>query len=118
MIDPIKEAADWLAQDDATHWGEHEWRLFNVVEAVEELHARLEAVEKERDDARKLQAKDFELLDSPWKQRAERAEAALATARREALEEAAEIAESHKPSSSFISDRYWRGVDEAAHSIA
>lgn len=46
--DPIKEAADWLAQDDATHWGEHEWRLFNVVEAAEELCARLEAVEKER----------------------------------------------------------------------
>ncbi|MDX5412874.1 MAG: hypothetical protein LPK02_07485 [Rhodobacterales bacterium] len=45
MSDPIKEAADWLAQDDATHWGEHEWRLFNVVEAAEELFARLEAAE-------------------------------------------------------------------------
>lgn len=82
------------------------------------LRARLEAVTQERDDARKLQAKDFELLDSPWKQRAELAEATLATARRDAYERAAEIAESHKPSSSFISERYWRGVDEAAHSIA
>ena len=53
--------------------------------AIQNLCARLAEVENERDDARKLQAKDFELLDSPWKQRAERAEAALATARRDAF---------------------------------
>lgn len=58
-----------------------------------ELEAKLAEVERERDDARKLQAKDFELLDSPWKRRAEKAAAALAEARREALEEAAKVAE-------------------------
>ena len=33
-------------------------------------------------------------------------------------ERCAEQAESHKPSASLLSERYWRGVDEAAHSIA
>lgn len=55
----------------------HDSRIKPLRAKVEALAAKLAEVEAERDDARKLQAKDFELLDSPWKQRAERAEAAL-----------------------------------------
>lgn len=37
MEDPITEAENWLAADDATHFGEHENRLLAVVEAAREL---------------------------------------------------------------------------------
>ena len=46
-MEALKEAAEWLEQDDATAWGEHEWRLFNVVEAAETLAAERDALKAE-----------------------------------------------------------------------
>ena len=74
-----------------------------VADRIEELEAKLDWVLVERDETFAL------MLD-----RAQTAEAKLA----KAVEECACIAESHKPSAALLSDRYWRGVDEAAHSIA
>lgn len=62
------------------HWAERGYYV--TADEITALRARLEAVEKERDAARDNSVADFmKLLDA--RRRAERAEAALATARRD-----------------------------------
>lgn len=38
----VEEASEWLEQEPATDWGEHEWRLFNVIVEYESLLASVE----------------------------------------------------------------------------
>ena len=77
-------------------------RMLKEQEAWDAEQEREELLKAALDDAREAEAHAAEL------------EAKLA----KVVEECARIAESHKPSAALLSDRYWRGVDEAAHSIA
>lgn len=76
-------------------WSTHLAVLYETIARAERAEQRLAEVEKERDQLAQINRNLCEshntlLVDgSSWQARAERAEAALATARRDALEEAA-----------------------------
>jgi hypothetical protein len=59
----IHEAADWLAAEPATDWGDHEWRLFNAVEAAEALLAELDAARAEVERLREALAECRDEID-------------------------------------------------------
>ena len=80
------------------------------------LHKAADRIEELEADLRKM-ALDYLAAEG---QAAEAYQAQLAAEAKleKAVEECARIAQSHKPSADLLSDRYWRGVDEAAHGIA
>ena len=91
-----------------------------VADEITALRARLEAVEKERDDYRRLMGLERQIADK-HAQRAERAEAALATARMDdlvRLRDAVEGAQHWLTVSLFTNAEHARAKEQLAYVIA